>query len=265
MSTKVADVCAPVTPPLGTTRSGNHRAKIARLHLGRSTTDSGPHPGDWHRRTTFVGNIMLGESRKLIGWPPALGLLVADASLRPLFANHEAITILTYPGAPPQSLVDAFHKKLRPSFLRAQSSPTDRNQAHPIVQFKSGRRTYFCRAFLLDSNGNGKGSNGTAVLIVLDRGMSGSLALSQISQQFRLTHREQEAVALLLQGLSNKEMAEHMGISANTVKAFLRLVTIKMGVSSRSGIVTKFLGLVLSSGSAEPRLVDRDNGSSSQA
>jgi DNA-binding CsgD family transcriptional regulator len=206
---------------------------------------------------------MLGDSRKLISWPPVLGLLVADASWKPLFANREASAILTYPGPPPQSLVDAFHKKLRPSFLRAQSSPTNRNQAHPIVQFKSGRRTYFCRAFLLDSNG--KGSNGTAVLIVLDRGMSGSLALSQISQQFRLTHREQEAVALLLQGLGNKEMAEHMGISANTVKAFLRLVTIKMGVSRRSGIVTKFLGLVLSSGSAEPKLADRDNGSSSEA
>jgi DNA-binding CsgD family transcriptional regulator len=56
----------------------------------------------------------------------------------------------------------------------------------------------------------------------------------------------------LLQGFGNKEMDQHMGISANTVKAFLRLVTIKMGVSSRSGIVTKVLDLVLSSGSSEP-------------
>jgi DNA-binding CsgD family transcriptional regulator len=94
--------------------------------------------------------------------------------------------------------------------------------------------------------------NGAGVLVVLEREMPGSLALSQISQQFHLTNREQEAVALLLQGFGNKKMAERMGISANTVKAFLRMVTIKMGVSSRSGIVTKVLGLVLSSGSSEP-------------
>jgi DNA-binding CsgD family transcriptional regulator len=191
-----------------------------------------------------------GESSKLAGRPHVLGFLVADASLRPLFANHEAITILTYPGPPPQTLAGAFPRKVRSHLLRAQSSPTNGCRGYPIIQLKSGRRTYFCRSFLLDSNGTR--SNGTAVLIVLERGMSGPVALSQISQQFQLTHREQEAVALLLQGFGNKEMAQHMGISANTVKAFLRLVTIKMGVSSRSGIVTKVLDLVLSSGSSEP-------------
>jgi DNA-binding CsgD family transcriptional regulator len=87
---------------------------------------------------------------------------------------------------------------------------------------------------------------GTAVLIVLEREMPRSLALSHISQQFRLTHREQETVALLLQGLGNKEMAEHMGISQNTVKAFLRIVTTKMDVSGRSAIVNKVLDLILS-------------------
>jgi len=188
------------------------------------------------------------SSDKLAGRPPVLGFLVADASLRPLFANHEATAILSFPGPSPQNLADTFHKKLRPSLLRAQTSRT--NCAYPIIEFKSGRRTYFCRAFLLDSNG--KDSKGTGVLIVLEREMPGSLALSHICHQFHLTHREQEAVALLLQGLGNKEMAEQMGISANTVKAFLRMVTIKMGVSSRSRVVTKVLGLVLSSGSAVP-------------
>jgi DNA-binding CsgD family transcriptional regulator len=191
-----------------------------------------------------------GNSSKIGGQSPVQGFLVADASLRPLFANHEATTILTYPGSPPQSLANAFQKKLRPNLLRAQGPPTNWNGAHPIVKFKSGRRTYFCRAFLLDSNGTG--FNGAGVLVVLERGMPGSLVLSQISQQFNLTHREQEAVALVLQGLGNKEMAAHMGISANTVKSFLRMVTVKMGVSSRSGILTKILGLILSSGSSEP-------------
>jgi DNA-binding CsgD family transcriptional regulator len=32
-----------------------------------------------------------------------------------------------------------------------------------------------------------------------------------------------------------------MGISPNTVKAFLRLVMVKMGVSTRSGIVGRFV------------------------
>jgi len=47
-----------------------------------------------------------------------------------------------------------------------------------------------------------------------------------------------------------------MAVSPNTVKAFLRMVMVKMGVSTRAGIVAKVLGLVLSpsdsSGPAHP-------------
>jgi DNA-binding CsgD family transcriptional regulator len=85
------------------------------------------------------------------------------------------------------------------------------------------------------------------MLLVLERKMSETLALFQLSRQFRLTQREHQAVSLLMQGLSNREMAKNMGISVNTVKVFLRMATIRMGVSKRSGIVTKILGLVLSS------------------
>jgi DNA-binding CsgD family transcriptional regulator len=190
-----------------------------------------------------------GDSGRLTGWSSALGFLVADASLEPLFANHEAITILTYPGPSSQSLTDIFQQKVHPGLLSAQGSPIIGNRIHPIIELKSGRRTYFCRAFYLNINGNGRGS--TATLIVLERGMSGPLALSQIYQQFHFTHREQQTVALLLQGLSNKEMAENMGISANTVKTFLHMAMIKMGVSNRSGIVTKILGLLLSFSNSE--------------
>jgi DNA-binding CsgD family transcriptional regulator len=63
-----------------------------------------------------------------------------------------------------------------------------------------------------------------------------------VSSQFGLTRREQETIQLLLQGLTSKEIAERMGISPNTVKAFLRLVMVKMGVSTRSGIVGKIVG-----------------------
>ena len=70
--------------------------------------------------------------------------------------------------------------------------------------------------------------------------------LLQTSQEFHLTHREQEVVRLLIMGLTNKEIADRMGISANTVKGFVRLVMLKMGTSGRSGIVAKVLLRALS-------------------
>ena len=67
------------------------------------------------------------------------------------------------------------------------------------------------------------------------------IPLSDASQQFRLTRREREAIAYLLEGLSSKEIANRMTVSANTVKAVLRLIMVKMGVSSRLEIVAKII------------------------
>jgi two-component system nitrate/nitrite response regulator NarL len=65
--------------------------------------------------------------------------------------------------------------------------------------------------------------------------------LSQVSQQFNLTQRERESLQYLLQGLSSKEIANRMNISPNTVKAFLRLIMIKTGASSRSAVMGKVI------------------------
>ena len=42
-------------------------------------------------------------------------------------------------------------------------------------------------------------------------------------------------------GLTNKQLAQQLNITPNTVKAFLRLVMVKMGVARRSGVVVKLL------------------------
>jgi hypothetical protein len=40
-------------------------------------------------------------------------------------------------------------------------------------------------------------------------------------------------------------MAKRMAVSPNTVKAFLRMIMVKMGVSTRAGIMAKVLGSML--------------------
>ena len=65
--------------------------------------------------------------------------------------------------------------------------------------------------------------------------------VAQIAPEFNLTERERETVGFLVEGLTSKAIAAHMNISPNTVKAFIRLVMVKMDVSTRSGIVGKIL------------------------
>ena len=198
------------------------------------------------QRNPQIGSAPREEDRDAVS-PCAHGFLLVDASLKLMFANSHATAILTYPGPNSVNLSEVFLKKIRPALLDAGRSPIN-GSGHSIMKLKSGRRTYSCHAFRLNSNGKG---GKPATLVMLERGMPLRLALSQLAQQFRLTHREQQAVALLLQELSNKEIAEIMGVSSNTVKAFLRMAAVRMGASTRSGIVTKILALFLSSTNGE--------------
>ena len=52
-----------------------------------------------------------------------------------------------------------------------------------------------------------------------------------------LTKREREILALLADGLANKQIAARLGISKNTVKTHLELMFDKLGVSSRAEAV----------------------------
>ena len=48
-------------------------------------------------------------------------------------------------------------------------------------------------------------------------------------------------MVLLAKGLLDKEIADQMSISPNTVKSFLKLVMAKVGASNRTGIIAQIL------------------------
>jgi DNA-binding NarL/FixJ family response regulator len=57
-----------------------------------------------------------------------------------------------------------------------------------------------------------------------------------------LTEREREVLKLLGQGLSNKEIADALVISENTVKRHLKAIFAKLDVSNRASAVARLLG-----------------------
>jgi DNA-binding CsgD family transcriptional regulator len=192
------------------------------------------------------------------------GLIVVDTSLNLVASNNEAIQILTFP----EPLEKIRHLD---SWLtnKIRSHLVERQLQRPtafVGEFRSAKRTYLCRSFPLDMNGNhdggsqtvgyqqlealdgdsaeGNGSGVPTALLVLmmERRSNGAVKLAEVAERFGLTPREQETVQLLLQGLTSKEIAQRMQISPNTVKAFIRLVMVKMSVSTRSGIIGKIVG-----------------------
>lgn len=67
---------------------------------------------------------------------------------------------------------------------------------------------------------------------------SSGLDLQKVKGLFRLSTREGEVVEQLVSGSTDKEIARHLGISVETVRAYLKSVRAKLGVSTRTAIVS---------------------------
>jgi DNA-binding NarL/FixJ family response regulator len=76
------------------------------------------------------------------------------------------------------------------------------------------------------------------------RAVAGALRLPE-SDEGELTAREREVLALLRQGMTNKEIAETLVISENTVKRHLKAIFAKLDVNTRSAAVARAIGLGL--------------------
>lgn len=161
---------------------------------------------------------------------------MVDSSGTPVYLNDEARKILYYPEIPGNSHNSG--KSLPRQVKAVLQRTTEDSQRISTKVFKSGRRRYLCRYFPISSVIRKKP---WPMAIVLFERNSANKDVLLMSDKFNLTQREREAVLLLAHGLTSKEIANRMGISPNTVKAFLRLVMIKTDVTTRSGIVGKFL------------------------
>ena len=167
----------------------------------------------------------------------AAGFLLMDSSLNPISFNAEAIQILGYPDelANLRRTEVFLGGKIHSTLLSGRRL----GDAPFVTELRSGRRHYYCRAFLVDAHA--KDPSQASIAVLLERGPSGLIPLVQVSEQFKLTQREGEVLEYLLQGLNSKAIANRMNISPNTVKAFMRTIMIKIGVTSRSAIVGKII------------------------
>jgi len=70
-----------------------------------------------------------------------------------------------------------------------------------------------------------------------------SKKFSDIAEPFsELSAREQQVITLVRGGLSNKEIAEKLGVTEGTVKAHLRAIYDKLGVRSRIELMIALAG-----------------------
>ena len=184
-----------------------------------------------------LNKLDAGEGRLAGRWetrpfqPCMPGLLLVDAALQPIFLNHEAVQILAYPEV--SRICDSFERHVEAKIRSVFAS----DGSTLLTEFISGRRRYLCRNFPVTSSSTTTAREGV-VAILLERSKP-QFDGSRIAAQFHLSQRERETMELLVHGFTSKEIANRMRISPNTVKAFLRLIMVKMSVTTRSGLVAR--------------------------
>ncbi len=167
--------------------------------------------------------------------PAEEGIALVDGNFRLIAISNEAEPILhTIGGSFGGSNGKA---SLSPNLLDRLNARSELNSA-PILLTARGRE-YSCRVFELGAWSD----DITPPVLVLHFKQEKSVVetVFQVGEEYHLTDREQEALIGVAMGLSSKELAVRMNISPHTVKAFLRLVKIKMGSSTRAGIVGKLI------------------------
>jgi len=165
-----------------------------------------------------------GQARKES--TPSVGFLLVDSSGAVLSANAEAVRILMYPELRDGHIEEALKAAI--GALPAHDAPSAAMWSAVIV---SGRRKYRCWGIPVERD------NETQMAVVIERAVARQRALGTTRKESPLTPRERQTVTLLANGLTNKEIATRMGVSVNTITAFIRSVMLKLEVTTRAGIV----------------------------
>jgi len=186
--------------------------------------------------------------------PIKVALLTDDpllrAGLSSLLAQNRSISIVEREGAEValwDAGVDASKTLSRMNELRAIDMPVVAvvdNHAHVAPALAAGARGVVLR----DQVGPGIHAALTAVrsgLTVMDTALASSLVPSQPMRSVdpkgrgELTERERQVVQLLSEGLSNKLIADRLGISDHTAKFHVNGVMMKLGASTRTEAVVE--------------------------
>src|ERR1700730_13015885 len=151
---------------------------------------------------------------------PDVGMVLLDGSLKPIAFDRGAAAILH--NANETSVPEEILRAIRGRKLAELSSIK--------TVFRIGKSEYLCRAYGVECEAALLGQS--IVVLHLERDSLMGNAMYEAALKYNLTEREQEALKGISMGLSNKQLAERMDISPNTVRAFLRFIMVKMGVTS---------------------------------
>jgi DNA-binding CsgD family transcriptional regulator len=163
------------------------------------------------------------------------GLMVLDAAGRIRLSNRRAREILERSG---DTLKERLGRDLTRALRKAtgQRGTAERGELLLRETFTSDRRCYVLQAFVLEGDV-------PEVAVLLERINPTRFNITRARRLFNFSPREMEIISSLLLAMADKEIAVALGISPETVRGYMKTIRTKLGVSTRSAIITRLLAL----------------------
>jgi DNA-binding CsgD family transcriptional regulator len=169
---------------------------------------------------------------------PKSGVVLMDMSLQLIASDQGAAQILEAE-QPVNPAREDLGLVIPEGILREIRNRTQTGTSDRTLYFLIGRRKYRCRSYLL------RPKLKPAIMAVhFDTEELTSDPIAPIAAEYGLTDREHESLRGIALGLTNKELADRMQISPNTAKAHVRLIMLKLGVTTRGAILGRILDRV---------------------
>ncbi len=161
------------------------------------------------------------------------GVLILGMDNRLLYSNQEAMSLLKDPEELPFEV-----RRLCDEVKAHANGAASDSAAHGTCAlfWGQGESPYSLRAFLIGGRANEHTPTHVMVLVERVTGQHGP-NLKKAKSRFGLSDREIEVVALVAQGLANKEIGSKLFLSEHTVKDHLKNIMRKLGATSRSEII----------------------------
>jgi two-component system, NarL family, nitrate/nitrite response regulator NarL len=177
----------------------------------------------------LAGDVNVLAVSSALDGQPARGL----ETLRDLRAARPSIrAVVLLDSCKPEAILDAFRAGARGVFNRDSSIEM------------------FCKCIRSVHQGQIWADSADVALVIEALASAPRMRLPAADGLNLLSKRECEVVQCLVQGLTNREIAERMGLSPHTVKNYLFRVFDKLGVSNRTELL--FMTLSQGAGAEEP-------------
>jgi DNA-binding CsgD family transcriptional regulator len=173
------------------------------------------------------------EILELVKGRSSPGALILDLDNRLLYSNQEALILLKNLEHIPEEV----HRLCNEAKAQAAGSGSgpDSN-GNCALLWRRGEAPCSLRAFLIGARS--KGDPATHVMVLVEKVTEQrGLNLKKAKTRYNLSDREIELVALVAQGLANKEIGSKLFLSEHTVKDHLKNIMRKMSATSRSEII----------------------------